>query len=1252
MNKIYLLITSFLLVQFAVMAQPSIQKMKAASLAKKDVTEIANFITDKKMPSLASLRFGEGGGIKKEQAIAWLTSQLQLRKGADVLAAVKMLKNKNGIEIQKIQQSYKGINVEHGDINITYKKGAAAFMQMEFYSIPDDIKTTATISEADALAKAVAYTGATILPWKENTTIQKPKATLVFIEDVMDKAGKMCLAYKFDISINEPFSRSYIYVNAANGNIVLVDQIAKHIQANGTAGTRYSGTQTIATDNTGSNYRLRAQLNGDSIITLDYQRKVGSDANDIAAVDFTDNDNNWDSTEHAANYDNAAHDVHFAMHEISDYWKLVHGRNSWDDNNGQMKSYVHVRASANAGYDNAFWGGDAMYYGDGTFLTGNTSGFLPLTSLDVSAHELGHAVCQSTAALVYQRESGALNEGLSDIWGSCVEHYSGLGGKKDNFKIGEEIYPIKNGGGLRDMQFPKLQGQPDTYNGSGWVLATLGWCAGPVSYPNDYCGVHYNSGVINKWFFLVTAGASGTNDNGDKYAVTGLGFSKSEQIVYLAEQSITANTNYAQMREACINAAIAIYGACSNEVIQVTNAWYAVGVGTTANCLPVVEFVNNKGTISEGTGAAAVCGSSTVFNVPVKLAAAASAATDITFTLGGTAVNNVDYTISPAVLNFAAGQSGIKNIIVTVINNSSIDNSKTITFNYTINAHGGNAIASANNQSYILTITDDDVAPLSIRATPITQSTIINENFEAIDGDLPTGWSTLQFTGSTNSTNRWVVDTNAVTGFSGQSAFITTNTTTKPFQYNISSSADRLLRSPAFSTKNLNKLKLSFKYKVEGEYYLDRQQVWDYGRVMYSTDGTNYSYFLDPATNDPYLLYGTGAGIATFNASLPSAVENLATVYIGIRWTNDAFDGSTVPIAVDDVLLTSTTSGAPVETQATHTGSVNIKQGNFDNYLYSVADTQLIAKITNPSTALTCITGSITSAGTGVQTIHTGYGDYNATQKVILLSPAAANTTTTYTATLYFTPAELTTWGINKTTLKILKVKEGISLATKLDLDNAIIVTPTTVTEDATSGVIAYTGNFTGFSQFLLVDAAALLPVALKDINVQLQNADAVVYWSTAQELNNKGFDVLRSYDGVTFEKVGFVTGKGSTSSTSQYSFTDKNILPNITVYYRLKQVDLDGRFVLSNIVNTKLIKLTTTLWPSPAKAVINVSIPAQPGKGKLTLVNIAGKVLATKTTTDAGGIFTFDVRSLPAGVYLVKLVSGSNNSTYRFVKE
>ncbi|WP_410779761.1 M4 family metallopeptidase [Hymenobacter negativus] len=327
--------------------------------------------------------------------------------------------------------------------------------------------------------------------------------------------------------------------------------------ATGTFATRYMGTRQVATDLSGGSYRLRDYTRAAGIET--YNLRNGT--NLTAGTDFTDVDNNWTVAEFDNTAkDNAALDAHFGSTQVYDYWMTVHGRDSWDGLGSKLINYVHFSNN----YDNANWNGTAMRYGDGATL------FRPLTALDVCAHETGHGVCQATAGLVYLNESGALNEGFSDIWGATIENY--VDPTKQTWIVGEDI--TINSGGLRSMSNPLSTGVlspcPANYRGQRWAFGTA-----------DNGGVHTNSGVLNHWYYILSVGKAGVNEQQQTYNVTGIGITKAARIAYRAERLyLTANSDYRSARVFTIQAATDLYGANSAEVVAVTDAWYAVGLGT------------------------------------------------------------------------------------------------------------------------------------------------------------------------------------------------------------------------------------------------------------------------------------------------------------------------------------------------------------------------------------------------------------------------------------------------------------------------------------------------------------------------------------------------------------------------------------------------------------------------------------------------------------------------------------------------
>ncbi len=487
-------------------------------------------------------------------------------------------------KLLRYQQYYNGIKVEFGRYYVHVSNGVIKSINGDYEPV-ENIDTKPSISEEKAFDAALKFINARKYAWEVGNVpgYTKSEPELVIVRDLnpahRDTYMSFRLAYKFDIYAVEPLSRDYVYVDAHTGKVLFKNSIIKlhnfgnntsstvreysventtSTKSTGTAETRYSGTQSIETYYSNGSYLLRDYTRGNGIFT--YNMHNGTDYN--SATDFYDNDNNWTAAEyHNSAKDDAALDAHWGAEMVYDYWKNVHGRNSYDNNGAAIKSYVHYSSN----YDNAYWNGSVMTYGDGS-----DTYFDALTSIDVVAHEIGHAVCSYTADLTYQYESGALNEGLSDIWAACVEYYAAP--NKETWVIGEDIdrrtdqaYP-----GLRDMSNPKAKGLPDTYGGEYWYTGT-----------SDNGGVHTNMGPVTYAFYLMSVGGSGTNDLGNSYSVTGIGIDKAAKIIYRVESVYATNsTDYAQFRDYAIQAAKDLYGAGSQEEITVTNAFYAIGVGS------------------------------------------------------------------------------------------------------------------------------------------------------------------------------------------------------------------------------------------------------------------------------------------------------------------------------------------------------------------------------------------------------------------------------------------------------------------------------------------------------------------------------------------------------------------------------------------------------------------------------------------------------------------------------------------------
>ncbi|TZF99953.1 T9SS type A sorting domain-containing protein (plasmid) [Chryseobacterium panacisoli] len=499
-----------------------------------------------------------------------------------------------GFETQRFQQTVNGIPVEYGMMAVQTKGGKIVGQSGKWVlTIPKGAEKKANISESIALQSALSFVGAESYKWQskeEEDFIKRdsndanasfaPKGELVYYSDPTDeKMNDLTLAYKFDIYAEKPLSRQYVFVDAKNGKVLGVDAIIHEVNTPGTATTVYSGSQNIVTDSYNGSYRLRetGRNTGTSVETYNAKKST----NLASAVDFTDADNAWNNVN--TNKDQYATDAHWGAEKTLDYYYTKYGRKSIDNNNFAIKSYVHYGNNI----FNAYWDGSRMLYGDGS---STTNGGKPLTAIDVCGHEITHGLTSKTANLVYQREPGALNEGFSDIFGNSIERWARP--TKASWTLGEDFNYV-----IRDMANPNAYNQPDTYKGTYWKDASNS-CT-PQGNPNlpgynDYCGVHTNSGVLNFWYYLLVTGGSGTNDNGFAYNVSGIGLDKAGAIAYRTLTTyLTSSSNYANTRTYSLQAAADLYGAGSNEVTQVTNAWNAVGVGGGTSSAGLVAAASN-----------------------------------------------------------------------------------------------------------------------------------------------------------------------------------------------------------------------------------------------------------------------------------------------------------------------------------------------------------------------------------------------------------------------------------------------------------------------------------------------------------------------------------------------------------------------------------------------------------------------------------------------------------------------------------
>ena len=249
-----------------------------------------------------------------------------------------------------------------------------------------------------------------------------------------------------------------------------------------------------------------------------------------------------------------------AVADVLDYFNTQHGRDSYNGSGAVVSSYGHYSRN----YVNAYWDGSRLVFGDGDGYYANYLGVG-----DVVFHEFAHGVTDYTANLTYSNESGALNEATSDIFAAAAEAYTDGATSADTWDIGEDCWIEPGTTALRYMDSPSDDGASrDHYSNRYTGTADSG-------------GVHYNSGIGNHFFYLLSEGGQHhTSSYRSGYTVTGIGIEDAAAIWYAALTGyMTSSTNFSGARTAT-ESACSDLGYSSSVCDSVSYAWYEVGVGS------------------------------------------------------------------------------------------------------------------------------------------------------------------------------------------------------------------------------------------------------------------------------------------------------------------------------------------------------------------------------------------------------------------------------------------------------------------------------------------------------------------------------------------------------------------------------------------------------------------------------------------------------------------------------------------------
>ena len=478
---------------------------------------------------------------------------------SDAFVTRDVIVDSNGDHHVRFDRTYRGLRVIGGDVVVHTTEGGFAGASMTL-AHPLGLSTLPNLSSDEAIVRAGMDFGTVF----EGV----PTASLVVYARRAEPRLAWEVLYAGTRADRTPTRMRY-YIDANTGAILARwDTIETGVPTVGTGHSLESGSVQLGTQrNTRGYYEMKDPTRGGNYTT---DMGNGFRGNGLLVVDADNVWGNYTTTDRAS----VAADAHYGIAKTWDYYLDIHGRRGVANNGVGALGRVHYQKN----YQNAFWddGCFCMTFGDGDGVVTN-----PFTAIDVTGHEMSHGVTSHTANLDYIGESGGLNEGNSDIFGTMVEFYANNPNDPPNYLIGEKLF-INNPGtlALRSMFKPSLDGiSPDCYPTT---------VQGRQQF--DQMDVHYSSGVANHFYYLLAEGSVVPATNGfgltpadlvchGPSTLKGIGRAAAQKIWYRALTIyMTSGTQYHDARVATLSAATDLYGAASTQHAAVAAAWAALGV--------------------------------------------------------------------------------------------------------------------------------------------------------------------------------------------------------------------------------------------------------------------------------------------------------------------------------------------------------------------------------------------------------------------------------------------------------------------------------------------------------------------------------------------------------------------------------------------------------------------------------------------------------------------------------------------------
>ena len=390
------------------------------------------------------------------------------------LALRKVRKDASGMVFERHQQTVMGVKI-WGEEIILVRDSANRIVRMAGQMVTNvaaDLNSgfaagvNASLSAKEAMSIAKQRT----LNFAAHRTYENESNELMIY---LDESSTARLVYVIEYLVTSPTmmtpSRPFFIIDAHSGDVLKTWEGLAHQNATGPGGNTKTGKYFFGTDYGYLDVDSNCRMENTNVRTINLNHGTSGGS----VHQFTCPENTYKEINGAYSPLNDAHYFGGVVFDMYQDWYSTSPLNT------QLRMRVHYGNN----YENAFWDGQQMTFGDGA------SRFYPLVDINVVSHEVSHGFTEFNSDLTYSGQSGGINEAFSDMAGEAAEYY--LKGSAD-FNVGGDI--MKNGDGLRYMHNPPLDGRS-------------------IGHASDYTSgmdVHYSSGVYNKAFYLI-ASTSGWN---------------------------------------------------------------------------------------------------------------------------------------------------------------------------------------------------------------------------------------------------------------------------------------------------------------------------------------------------------------------------------------------------------------------------------------------------------------------------------------------------------------------------------------------------------------------------------------------------------------------------------------------------------------------------------------------------------------------------------------------------------------------